>query len=69
MRKFMVVDPVDCLPQTAEGMEMIEIAPGIDLEKDVLAHMHFRPIIRDVTLMDAEIFRAEWGGLAGLLKG
>ena len=54
---------------TAEGMELIEIAPGIDLEKDVLAHMHFRPIIRDVTLMDAEIFRAEWGGLAAVLAG
>ena len=54
---------------TTEGMELIEIAPGIDLEQDVLAHMHFRPIIRDVTLMDAEIFKAEWGGLAGLLAG
>lgn len=51
-------------------MELIEIAPGIDLEKDVTwPTVTFRPIIRDVTLMDAEIFRAEWGGLAGLLKG
>ncbi|MBS0353108.1 MAG: malonate decarboxylase subunit alpha [Proteobacteria bacterium] len=52
---------------TEEGMELVEIAPGIDLERDVLAHMRFRPIIRDLTLMDAEIFKPEWGGLAGLL--
>ena len=30
---------------TADGLELIEIAPGIDLEKDVLAHVGFTPII------------------------
>lgn len=41
---------------TPEGMELIEIAPGIDLEKDVLAHMEFTPIMKDVKLMDSRIF-------------
>lgn len=41
---------------TKEGLELIEIAPGIDLEKDILAHMEFQPIIRSVKEMDARIF-------------
>ena len=28
------------------GIELIELAPGIDLERDVLAHMPFRPLLR-----------------------
>ncbi|MCK6401335.1 MAG: malonate decarboxylase subunit alpha [Sphaerotilus natans subsp. sulfidivorans] len=51
----------------AEGLELIEIAPGIDLERDVLAHMDFKPIVRDVKLMDAALFQPEWGGLRKLL--
>ena len=42
---------------TPSGLELIEIAPGVDLEKDVLAHIGFDPIIRgEPTLMDARIF-------------
>ena len=49
---------------TAEGLELIEIAPGIDLEKDVCAHMAVRPIIaKDLKLMDERIFRDELMGL------
>jgi propionate CoA-transferase len=29
------------------GLELIEIAPGIDLERDILAHMDFRPAVRE----------------------
>lgn len=28
-----------------EGLRVIEVAPGIDLERDVIAHMEFRPIV------------------------
>ena len=48
----------------ADGLELVEIAPGVDLERDILAHMRFRPRIRDLTLMDAELFQPVWGKLA-----
>jgi len=50
-----------------EGLELTEIAPGIDLERDVLAHMGFRPLIRDLRTMDAGLFSERWGGLAAAL--
>ena len=41
-----------------EGVELIEIAPGMDLERDILAHMGFRPIISpNLREMDKRIFR------------
>ena len=56
------------LELTADGLQLTEIAPGIDLERDVLAHMGFRPIINELTLMDAGLFQASWGGLASALR-
>ena len=45
---------------TREGLALIEIAPGVDLKKDVLDQMGFQPIIaKDLKEMDARIFRAE----------
>ncbi len=42
---------------TADGLELTEIAPGIDLERDILARMDFRPIIHGTPkLMDPRIF-------------
>jgi len=42
----------------AEGIELIEIAPGVDLERDVLAQMDFRPVQKGAPkLMEAAIFR------------
>jgi acyl CoA:acetate/3-ketoacid CoA transferase len=39
------------------GVEVIEIAPGIDLERDVLGQMDFRPSIREpLSLMDGSLF-------------
>jgi propionate CoA-transferase len=52
---------------TADGLELTEIAPGIDLERDVLAHMGFRPIVRAPKPMDARLFMPAWGGLAEAL--
>ena len=45
---------------TADGLELTEIAPGIDLQKDILDKMQFKPIInQEPTLMDARIFAEE----------
>lgn len=42
---------------TEKGLELIEIAPGIDLERDVLSMMDFKPHINaDLKIMDPEIF-------------
>jgi propionate CoA-transferase len=45
-------------------MELIEIAPGINIEKDILSRMDFKPIIKEpLRLMDERIFRFEPMGL------
>jgi propionate CoA-transferase len=49
---------------TADGLELSEIAPGLDVEKDVMAHMAFRPAIAaDLKRMDARLFKPEPMGL------
>jgi len=49
---------------TEAGLELTEIAPGIDLERNILALMGFKPIIsRPPRLMDPRIFRPEPMGL------
>ncbi|WP_432459888.1 hypothetical protein [Agarivorans sp. QJM3NY_25] len=41
----------------AESLELIEIAPGVDLEKDILSQMDFKPQISvNLKRMDARIF-------------
>lgn len=48
---------------------LTEIAPGVDLERDVLGQMGFRPEISpDLKLMDPALFREHWGGLSELLN-
>jgi len=43
----------------AGGLELVEVAPGIDIERDILALMDFKPRIpREPSLMDARIFHA-----------
>jgi propionate CoA-transferase len=41
---------------TPGGMELIEVAPGIDIERDILAQMDFKPIINKPMPMNARIF-------------
>jgi propionate CoA-transferase len=54
---------------TSDGVELVEIAPGIDPERDILPHMGFRPIVRDPRLMNELIFKPEPIGLEQLLLG
>lgn len=51
-----------------EGLELVEIAPGIDLERDILQQMAFPPVIRETPrLMDSRIFAREAMGLRSAL--
>lgn len=45
------------------GLKLIEIAPGVDLQKDILDQMEFTPIIEDYKLMDANLFNEAVIGL------
>ena len=48
-----------------EGLTLIEIAPGADLEKDILGKMDFTPVIsKDLRLMDERLFRPEKMGIS-----
>ena len=49
----------------AGGLELTEIAPGLDAERDVIAHMGFRPAVaRDLKVMERRIFSPGVMGLA-----
>ncbi|MEJ8851004.1 acyl CoA:acetate/3-ketoacid CoA transferase [Variovorax rhizosphaerae] len=51
-----------------QGLQLIEIAPGIDVERDILAHMAFRPLMDTIATMDARIYRPKSMGLAAVLQ-
>ena len=38
------------------GSELTEVAPGVDIERDILSRMDFRPVIRNPASMDPRIF-------------
>lgn len=46
-----------------DGLALTEVAPGIDIERDILALMDFRPVVSDPRLMDARIFLPDAMGL------
>ncbi|MGD8790143.1 MAG: CoA-transferase [Burkholderiales bacterium] len=48
---------------TPDGLEVVEIAPGIDIERDVLSGFEFEPIVRKPKLMDVRLFSPELMGL------
>jgi propionate CoA-transferase len=45
------------------GLELTEVAPGIDPERDILRHLPFRPIVGRPALMDPAIFLPKPVGL------
>lgn len=51
-----------------DGLELIEVAPGIDVDRDVLGQMDFRPkVAANLRRMDERLFRPEPFGLDDLL--
>ena len=53
----------------ASGVELIEIAPGIDVQRDIIARMGFAPkIAAPLATMDARLFRPERLNLANDLS-
>jgi propionate CoA-transferase len=52
---------------TPAGLALVEVAPGIDPERDILALMDFRPIMTDVKPMDDRLFRTVAMGLDAIL--
>lgn len=51
-------------------MTLTELAPGVDLQKDILAQMEFAPVISpNLKEMDAGIFEESWGKLRSIIEG
>src|SRR5699024_8666284 len=54
---------------TQQGLMLIEIAPGLDLERDILANMEFKPLIAThLNEMNSDIYQDKWGGLSDAIK-
>lgn len=52
-----------------DGLELIEVAPGIDIDRDILPQMGFEPLISDVRSMDPRLFAEGPMGLrAGIFE-
>jgi propionate CoA-transferase len=66
-KKVLYITERCVLTLTAEGLELTEVAPGVDIERDILPYMAFKPIIRNPQPMDARIFRDEPMGLKDTL--
>jgi propionate CoA-transferase len=39
-----------------DGVRLIEVAPGVDIERDIVSHMGFEPLIENPQEMDSNIF-------------
>lgn len=52
-----------------QGLELVEVAPGLDPERDVISKMGFRPAIsRELKQMDPRLFRPEPLGLSADIR-
>lgn len=58
------------IERTTEGMVLTEIAPGIDLQTQILDQMEFAPVIPEggPRLMNSELFQPTWGKLKEILE-
>jgi propionate CoA-transferase len=66
-KKVLYITERCVLTLTPEGLELTEVAPGVDIARDILPYMAFKPLIRNPVLMDARIFRNEPMGLKDTL--
>jgi propionate CoA-transferase len=67
-RTFYVTERAVFRRNEAGRLELIEIAPGVDLDRDILAQMQFRPDVSPaLKTMDHRIFRPEVMGLADII--
>ena len=49
---------------TPDGLMLVEIAPGVDLEKDILQKMEFKPLVsKDLKTMDSRLFNEKPMGI------
>lgn len=54
---------------TSEGPMLVEIAKGIDLQKDILEQMDFVPLIaEDLKYTDTHIYMEKWAGLKEIIQ-
>jgi propionate CoA-transferase len=62
-KKLMYITDRCVFIRDERGMVLTEIAPGVDLQKDILEQMEFSPVIPEggPKLMPAEIFQPVWG--------
>jgi propionate CoA-transferase len=55
---------------TPSGLTLTEVAPGVDVDRDVLGRMEFRPsVARDLVEMDSRLFDPRPMGLSKGLRG
>jgi propionate CoA-transferase len=65
-RKALFVTERAVFRLTTDGLELFEVAPGIDVERDICALMAFRPhIASNLARMDDRLFKHEPIGLKG----
>lgn len=58
IQEVMIVTERAVFQLTAKGLMLTEIAPGIDLEKDVLGQMEFEPVVSsELKVMEKSIFK------------
>ena len=55
-RKVLFVTERAVFDLTPEGVRLLEVAPGIDMEKDVLDQMEFKPVVKQTEIMDLSLF-------------
>ena len=67
-RKIMYVTERAVFELRPEGLTLVEIAPGLDPEKDVFAVMGFKPLVaKDLKEMPKGIFMPTWGELGEIM--